>query len=359
MRVAIVHDALCVRGGAERVALWMARAFPDAPIFTSVYLPEQTFPEYRGMDVHVLPFARLIRTETQFKLLHPLWLLELQSLVFSRYDVVLSSSTYLAKYVRPGAAVRHAAYIYAPFRLLWKPEAYSPGSLPTRGLLEDAVRLIVPLLRRWDLARTRAIPRIATTCQNMAREIMHTYGRQAAVINPPVAIPAMPPVEERDDFFLCVGRLAPHKRFDLAVEACSRLKKRLIVAGDGPERERLQRLAGPTIQFLGRVSDETLHALYLKTRALIFPSYEDYGLVPLEAQARAAPVVAFGRGGVLETVKEGVSGIFFPSQDVDSLVDCLSKFEGLTFSTSQIREWARKFEPRVFIKGLQDFVQSP
>ena len=359
MRVAIVHDALCVRGGAERVALWMAKAFPKAPIFTSVYLPEQTFPEYRAMDVRVLPFAGLIRTEVQFKLLHPLWLFELRRLSFAGYDAVLSSSTYLAKYVHPRATVMHAAYIYAPFRLLWKPEAYSPGSLPARGILEDAVRLIVPLLRRWDLARTRAIPRIATTCRNMAGEIQQTYGRQANVIYPPVEMREIPRQEERDNYFLCVGRLASHKRFDLAVEACSRLKKRLIVAGDGPEMGRLQRLAGPTIEFVGRVSDEELHGLYLKTRALIFPSYEDYGLVPLEAQARGAPVLAFGRGGVLETVKEGESGIFFESQDADSLVNCITKFEELTFSAPRILEWVSNFEPQVFIRGLQDFVQSP
>jgi glycosyltransferase involved in cell wall biosynthesis len=359
MRVAIAHDALCVRGGAERVALWMAQAFPSAPVFTSVYLPEQTFPEYRGVDVRVLPLARLIRTETQFKLLHPLWLLELQRMDFSGYDVVLSSSTYLAKYIRPPASVMHAAYMYAPFRLLWKPEAYTPGSLPARGILEDTVRLMLPLLRRWDLARTKAIPRIATTCRNMAGEIMQTYGRSATVIYPPVEFPDMPLHNARDDFFLCAGRLAPHKRFDLAVEACSRLNKRLIVAGDGPERERLQRLAGPTVEFLGRVTDEVLHDLYLKTRALIFPSYEDYGLVPLEAQARAAPVIAFGRGGVLETVKEGVSGIFFRRQDVESLVDCLREFEGLTFSPPNIRQWAHKFEPQFFIRGLQDFVRAP
>ena len=358
MRVAIVHDALCVRGGAERVALWMAKAFPDAPIFTSVYLPEQTFPEYRRMDVRVLPLAGLIRTETQFKLLHPLWLFELLRLDFSAFDAVLSSSTYLAKYVQPRAPVMHAAYIYAPFRLLWKPDAYSPGSLPAGGILEDAVRLIVPLLRRWDLARTKAIPRIATTCRNMAGEIMQTYGRQAAVIYAPVEIPEMPMRGERDDFFLCVGRLASHKRFDLAVEACSRLEKRLIVAGDGPEMERLQRRAGPTIQFVGRVSDQELHALYLRARGLIFPSYEDYGLVPLEAQARACPVIAFGQGGVLETVKEGISGIFFPRQDVDSVVNCLVEFEELTFSAARIREWVRRFEPQVFINSLQDFVQS-
>ena len=358
MRVAIVHDALCVRGGAERVALWMARAFPDAPIYTSVYLPDQTFPEYKSLDVRALPFAGSIRNETQFKLLYPLWFLELPGIDFSEFDVVLSSSTYLAKFIRPASGVRHAAYIYAPFRLLWKPEAYREGSLPASGVFERLVRSMVPLLRRWDQARTRAIPSIATTCKHMAEQIMRDYGRAASVIYPPVEIPDVSQPQAREDYFLCVGRLTSHKRVDLAVEACSRLGKRLIVVGDGPEREHLQRLAGPSVEFLGRVSDEALQQLYLKAAALIFPSHEDYGLVPLEAQAHGVPVIAFGQGGVLETVKDGVSGIFFSTQDVDSISGCLQSFDARRFPSGQIRDWARRFDAEGFINSLQDFVYA-
>ena len=358
MRVAIVHDALCVRGGAERVALWMARTFPDAPIYTSVYLPGNTFPEYKALDVRALPFARLIRDETQFKLLYPLWLLEMQGIDFSQFDVVLSSSTYLAKFIHPASGVRHVAYIYAPFRLLWKPEAYRQGSLPASGVFESVVRSVVPLLRRWDQARTRAIPRVATTCQHMAEQIMRDYGRSASVIYPPVEIPDFARPRARENYFLCVGRLVSHKRVDLAVEACTRLGRRLIVVGDGPERERLERLAGPSVEFLGRVSDEALQRLYMKAGALIFPSHEDYGLVPLEAQAYGLPVIAFGQGGVLETVRDGVSGVFFARQDVNSLTNCLQDFDARRFPEKQILDWVRRFDAAGFIAGLRDFVYA-
>jgi glycosyltransferase involved in cell wall biosynthesis len=358
MRVAIVHDALCVKGGAERVALWMARAFPEAPIFTSVYLPEGTFPEYKALDVRALPFAGHIHSESQFKLLYPLWFLELQRLDFSEFDVVLSSSTYLAKYIRPAPGVRHIAYLYAPFRLLWKPEAYRRGSLPGSDVFEQLVRGIVPILRRWDQARTTAIPKLVTTCQNMAEEIMRNYGRSASVAYPPVEIPNLPKSSGREDYLLCVGRLVSHKRVDLAVQACTRLGRRLIVVGDGPEREHLERLAGACIEFRGRVSDDELQRLYTKARGLIFPSYEDYGLVPLEAQAHGVPVIAFGQGGVLETVKEGVSGIFFSRQDVDAITGCLEAFDSRHYPEGQIREWVSRFAPPTFIARLRDLVDA-
>jgi glycosyltransferase involved in cell wall biosynthesis len=336
----------------------MARAFPDAPIYTSVYLRENTFPEYKALDVRPLPLAGFIRDETQFKLLYPLWLFELPRIDFSGFDVVLSSSTYLAKFIRPASGVRHVAYIYAPFRLLWKPEAYRQGSLPASGVFENLVRTVVPVLRRWDQARTRAIPRIATTCQHMAAQIMRDYGRSATVIYPPVEIPGFSKPQPREDYFLCVGRLMSHKRVDLAVEACSRLGRRLIVVGDGPEREHLERLAGPSVEFLGRVSDAALEQLYLKAAALIFPSHEDFGLVPLEAQAHGVPVIAFGEGGVLETVKDGVSGIFFATQDIDSISRCLRSFDGRRFPEGPIREWARTFDGQGFTARLMDFVYA-
>jgi glycosyltransferase involved in cell wall biosynthesis len=350
---------LCVRGGAERVALWMTRVFPDATIYTSVYLPASTFAEYKDLNVRVLPFAKAIRSETQFKLLYPLWLAELQFLDFSGFDVVLSSSTYLAKFIRLKSGVGHAAYLYAPFRLLWKPGEYSQESLPTPQSLGPVIRAIVPLLRQWDQARTKRIPKIATTCNHMADEIRNNYDMPATVIYPPVEIPettSMP--DQRDDYFLCVGRLISHKRIDLAVQACNRLGKRLIVAGDGPERASLEKLAGASIQFVGRVGDEELKSLYVKARGLIFPSYEDFGLVPLEAQAYGVPVLAFGQGGVLETIKDGVSGMFFPRQDLDSLMDGLRDFERRRFPASQIREWVRAFDVASFASKLQDFVYS-
>ena len=358
MRIAIVHDALCVSGGAERLVLWMAKAFPDAPIYTSVYLPDGTFPEYRKLDVRTLPFAGGIRTERQFKLLFPLWLSLIQRLDFHEYDVVLSSSTYLAKYIRPAAAVRHACYLYAPFRLLWKPESYSAGSLPTPESTQGLVKGISSLMRRWDVKRTQAIPVLATSCQNMVNEIQRVYNRQAVILYPPVELPVEPVSTDREDYYLSVSRLISHKRVDVAVEACNRLNRKLIVVGDGPERQKLEQMAGPTVSFTGRISDAALQDLYRKARGLIFPSYEDYGIVPLEAQAWGVPVIAFGRGGSLETVQEGTSGVFFNQQEVSSLVAALEGFERSSFDPQRIRQWVTRFNVERFITDLKEFVAS-
>jgi glycosyltransferase involved in cell wall biosynthesis len=358
VRIAIVHDALCVAGGAERLVLWMAKAFPGAPIYTSVYLPAGTFPEYRQLDVRTLPFARFIRSEKQFKLLYPLWLYLIQRLDFSDYDVVLSSSTYLAKFITPAQGVKHACYLYAPFRLLWKPGSYSAESLPTPKAASGLVKWIVPLLRRWDLRRTSAIPQLATSCRNMADEIQKVYGRASTILYPPVELPAEVPDREGTDYYLSVSRLISHKRVDLAVKACVQTGRKLVVVGDGPERAMLDQMAGEGISFAGRVNDEQLRDLYRGAKGLIFPSYEDYGIVPLEAQAWGVPVIAYGKGGSLETVQEGVSGIFFERQEVDSLVDALNRFEAASFDPQQIRRWVSRFDVDGFVRGLQKFVAN-
>jgi glycosyltransferase involved in cell wall biosynthesis len=355
-QIAIVHDALCVGGGAERVVLWMAKAFPNSPIFTSVYLPTQTYPEFKNLDVRVLPFSRFIRNERQFKLLYPFWLLELQRINFKEYDFVLSSSTYLAKFIKPYFPERHRAYIYAPFRLLWKPESYNPESLPTPRIFTKTVTWLSPNLRRWDIRNTQRIPKIATTCRNMADEIAKRYHRPSEVIYPPISIADYSLSEQRGDYFLSVSRLISHKRVDLAIKACNQLKEKLIVVGDGPERKSLERMAGNTIQFTGKVSDAQLKLLYRDSKALIFPSHEDFGIVPLEAQACGKPVIAFGRGGVLETVKEEETGLFFKEQETGALVSCMEEFKKRKFDQHRIREWVIRFDIQSFITKLNNFV---
>ena len=359
MRIAIVHDALCVSGGAERMVLWLAKAFPQAPVYTSVYLQANTFEGFKALQVNTLPFSRLVKSERQFKLLYPLWYALIQREDFSNFDAVLSSSTYLAKFIRPTSTVRHACYLYAPFRLLWKPESYTPESLPTRGAITSLVKWVTPLLRRWDLKRTREIPKLATTCRNMANEIHKVYNMQAQVIYPPVEIPPQMAIEKGGEYYLSVSRLISHKRVDLAVKACTRLGRQLLVVGDGPERALLEQMAGPTVRFVGRASDEEVQRLFSRARGLIFPSYEDYGIVPLEAQAWGVPVIAFGKGGVLETVKENVSGVFFERQEEDSLVEGIRRFESSRFDAHLIRDWAGEFNGERFIDQVQQFVQAP
>jgi glycosyltransferase involved in cell wall biosynthesis len=356
MRIAIVHDALCVAGGAERLALRMAQTFPDAPVFTSVYLPDQTFHEFRNLDVRILPFANRIKSEEQFKSFLPLWFFLIRRLDFKDFDVVLSSSTYLAKYIRPAKSAVHKSYIHAPFRLLWKTESYTPDSIPNPNLFRPILKLTLPFLRNLDRRLTRQIPEIATSCNNVAREIETIYKRTPAIINPPISIAEYPLSTKPGEYYLSVSRLISHKRVDIAVQACTHLHKKLIVVGDGPERKNLEQLAGESVHFVGRVSDDELKYLYIDSKALIFPSCEDYGIVPLEAQACGRPVIAFGQGGVLETVQDEKTGLFFQEQTVDSLEKCIQRFENMEFHAKEIRRWSTKFDFEIFKNSLQEFV---
>jgi glycosyltransferase involved in cell wall biosynthesis len=355
-RIAIVHDALVNTGGAERTMTYMCETFPEAPVFTSVYLPERTYPEFRARQVHVLPGARWVHAEQRAKQLLPLWFLGFRQLDLSSFDVVLSSTTFAAKYICPPVQTRHACYCYAPFRLLWKPETYSPDSLPfNSGLLW----LIRPLLRRLDFQVMQAIPRIATSCRNMVAEIYACYRREARVIHPPIRLSDYQVGARTGDYYLSVSRLMSHKRIDLAVQGCQQLGRRLVVVGYGPELPKLEALSDQTIQFVGRVTDAKLRELYTNCRAIIFPSHEDYGLVPLETQASGRPVIAFAAGGVLETVVENQTGVFFKEQTVEAVVEAIQRFEKMQFNPQAIRHAVQRFDVEYFKCALRDFVLSP
>lgn len=353
-RVAIVHDALCVAGGAERVALWMLEAFPEAKFFTSVYLPNNTFAGFMTKSINALPNSGFVKSEKQFKLSYLYWLSQIQKIDFSNFDLVLSSSTYLAKYIKVPKGVKHISYLHAPFRLLWKPNSYYSSSLPIPIFLMPLIKLLLPRLRSWDKQKTGLLQTIVTNSQNMQREISNVYDRDSSIIYPPVDIDAYPVQEKIDDYYIIVGRQISHKKFDIVIEACNRLNKHLVVVGDGPERISLQKIAGPTISFLGRLSDTELKEVLSKSRALIFPSHEDFGIVPVEAQACGVPVIAYGEGGALETVNEYVSGVFFKEQTAHSLMEKIVEFEKLQFSSHKIRSGVEKFDITHFISALQN-----
>lgn len=359
-RVAIVHDALVNAGGAERVATFLCEAFPDAPLYTSAYLPDRTFDEFRTRDVRVLPGAARARSETRAKRMLPLWILGFRQLDLRDYDVVLSSTTFAAKHIRPPRSVRHVSYCYAPFRLLWKPAAYEPSSLPVGRLAQGAIALARPALRAWDRAAMDRVSAIATTCRNMARAIAQCYDREAEIIYAPVRLSEYRigpgPNDGPEEYYLTVSRLVSHKRVDLAVRACRELGRRLIVVGDGPELERLRALGGEQVTFAGLVDRPTLVGLYAGCRALLFCSEEDYGLAPIEAQASGRPVIAYGAGGALETVTEDRSGIFFGEQTTESLVDAMLRFERHTFDPVRVRESVARFDVEPFTRHVRDFV---
>ena len=355
-RVAIVHDALVNSGGAERVVTFMCEAFPEAPLYTSVYLPDRTFSEFRGRSIRVLPGARWASTEASAKRLLPLWVLGFRQLDLRAYDVVLSSTTFAAKHIQPPDGVRHMSYCYAPFRLLWKPEAYESSSVPLGRIAMGAIDLARPALRAWDRAAMRRVSAIATTCQNMAQAIAACYQRTARVIYAPVRLADYAVAAHDGDYYLTVSRLISHKRVDIAVQACRELGRRLVVVGDGPELERLRALGGGQVTFAGLVGRQALIDLYAGCRALLFCSDEDYGLAPIEAQASGRPVLAYQAGGALETIIDGQSGMFFPEQTFESLKDTIVRFERESFDPQAVRQSVARFDVALFTRDLRDFV---
>jgi glycosyltransferase involved in cell wall biosynthesis len=357
-RIAIVHDALAVPAGSEKVALALSNIFPEAPLYTSVYLPEKTFPEFKTKNVIPLPFSKIARTEKQFKSLYPLWLLEFSLRKLSEYDLILSSANYLAKFINLPSSTTHICYLHNPIRFLWKPEVYSEKSIPFGKLGLSLIHLLLPQLRNYDIQKTQKIDHIITNSLNIASQIKEIYHQRADVIYPPVDVNSYFIADSIRDYYLYAGRLISHKRVDVAIRACNRLKRKLVIAGDGLERAELEKIAGDSIQFVGRVTDEQLKELYAECKALIFPSDEDFGLVPVEAQAAGRPVIALRAGGALETVIENETGIFFDKQEENSLVDAILRFEKRTFDPRAIKQYAMRFDMSEFQRQIIEYVSK-
>jgi glycosyltransferase involved in cell wall biosynthesis len=357
-KIAILGDALVVSGGAERVTLFLSDIFPDAPIYTSVYLPENTCQEFKGRHIITMPLSARVKNERQFKRLFPWWFLNFANLDLKGFDIIISSSSYLAKFINPPPGVVHICCLQNPFRLLWKQSEYSQES-STVGLASmAAIKLVLPLARKVDIAKTRRIQHVLANSQNMARQIRQIYGIEPDLVYPPVdmnrfSISGMP-----GDYYLYAGRLVSHKRADLAIQVCNLLKRRLIVAGDGLERAALEKLAGATVEFTGRVSDERLRQLYMNCRALLFPNDDDFGLVPVEVQACGRPVIAYRSGGALETVLENQTGVFFDQQSVEALREAVLGFEKMEFSPALIRKNVMRFDQAVFAGKMRGYVEN-
>jgi glycosyltransferase involved in cell wall biosynthesis len=346
-KIAIIHDAFAVRGGAEKVAYFMSKVFPEAPVYTTVYLRDKTFEELKDVKIKSHFLSKLVQNEKQFKRLYPIWFLQMRSLHLNKFDYVLSSSTYLAKFIHTPKNGKHISYLHAPFRLIWNRQSYSDGSLPLNSFFMKVVDKLIPYLQKKDLHYTQKIDKLVTNSKNMQLSIEKIYQRDSTIIHPPIEINQYY-IDTPEDFYLCVGRLISHKRIDLVIKGCNQLKRKLVIVGDGLEKMNWVAVAGETIQFVNNVDDRTLKKLFASCKALIFPSNEDFGIVPIEVQASGRPVIAFKAGGVLETVTDGVSGVFFNNQSVDDIIQAIEKFEKLDFSSDEIRSSVEKFDFEVF-----------
>ncbi len=368
MKLAIVHDALVNLGGAERVVGILHELFPEAPIYTSVYLAERTHASLRRADIRPTFLQKVVRSEPQLKLLFPLTYLAMRRLDLSGYDVVLSSSTFCAKNVAPPAGARHICYCYSFFRPAWEFDQYV-AAYDWNRLAKAALRPLFAGFRGLDYRAAQQPHRLVTLSHHAARKIERAYGRKPSVVYPPVDVARYPLASRSEDYYLVVSRLMPYKRIDIVAEAFRRLGQRLKIVGAGPDLERLKALAGPSVEFLGGVSEETLVDYYARCRCLVFPGEEDFGLVPLEAHACGKPVIALGRGGALETVvavndpdraarpAREATGVFFYEQTAEAVIAAVRLFESLEFSAPAIRERAWHFDKIQFQRELVSFIE--
>lgn len=357
-RVAIVHDWLTNMGGAERVVVAMKQAFPQADIFTSVYKEGSI----TGLSTPVrTSFLQKWPLATRKHQLYPtLRPLAFESFNFSGYDVVISSSSAEAKGIITPTETLHIGYIHTPTRYYWSHyQEYLDN--PGFGALNPMVRLFLPRFikarKRWDFASAQRPDILLANSREVQGRIKRYYKRTSQVLNPPVDIDRFiaKPVT-RGDYYLVVSRLVPYKRVDLAIEACNKLNRRLIVVGGGPEGKRLAKLAGPTIEFVGGLSDNQVDELYLGCRGFIFTAEEDFGITPVEAMSAGKPVVAFGRAGSAETVVDQLSGIHFASQTVDAVASAIERLEASEWDHEAIRTVARRYSQDNFVAELKAIV---
>ena len=324
-RVALVHDWLNQIGGAENVLETLVGMYPGAPVFTSMYAPEVMPAAYRQWDIRTTFMQRLPGVTTRHQAYMPIYPLAFSRVDLRGYDLVLSNKSGFCHGVPVPDGATHICYCLTPTRFLWQYEAVpaARGAEPGGGSGPEAA---VALLRKWDYAAAQRVHHFIAISTEIRERIRRFYGRDSTIIYPPADIARFRPNgEPPGDYFLAGGRLIPYKRTDLAVRACSELGLRLLVFGDGRDRAELERMAGPTVTFLGRVSWDELAQLYAGAKAFIFPGLEDFGIAPVEAQAAGRPVIAFAGGGALDTVIPGETGEFFTEQTVESLKAVLDR----------------------------------
>lgn len=357
-RVAIAHDYLTQRGGAERVVLTLMKAFPEAPVHTTLYDPEGTYPEFAGADIHTSPLNRIGPLRRDHRLALPL-LAPAASRMRIDADVVVASSSGWAHGFDTGEGTRTVVYCHNPARWLYQTEEYLGGQA-WRSPLGPPLLALRPALRRWDRRQARDVDVYLANSRVVQQRIATTYGRRAELLPPPHGMDASAPrepVPELADwepgYALVVSRLLPYKNVDAVIEAVRGTRRRLVVVGRGPEEARLRATMPDNVRLLGGLSDARLRGVYAGAGLLVAASHEDFGLAPLEAAAFGVPAVALRGGGFLETVLEGSTGIFFDRPEPDQIAAALTVAESHPWDAGSVRARAEEFGEARFIARIR------
>ena len=361
MKIAIVHDYLNQFGGAERVVCELAGLYPEAPIYTSIYNPDTTWPELKDATIHTSWLQHLPFSHKYFKLLLPFYPSVFGGLKVSGCDVIISSSSSFAKGVQTDEETIHICYCHSPTRFLWfyddyvRKERYADT---IKRLPFPLIGLMVYMLRNWDLVACHRPDYYIANSVAVQGRIRKIYHRDSCVIHPPVDVERFQVSMLDEGYYLVVSRLNAYKRIDLVVQAFNELSLPLVIVGDGSHRRVLEKMAGPNIHFKGRLSDREVTRYIEGCRAFIFPGEEDFGITPLEANACGKPVIAYASGGALDSIREGLNGVFFHAQTVPDLKEAVRASREMDWDPKAIRAHAEGFSPKVFQQKIEQFVRQ-
>jgi len=361
MKVALSHDWLTGMRGGEYVLEAISEMFPAAELFTLISIPGKVSARLEAIPTHVSWFRWIPGAETKYRTLLPLMPAAIASLNVDDFDLIVSSSHCVAKGVRKRKDAVHVSYVHAPMRYMWArfDEYFGPGQAPFHIRL--AAHLCRPFLQSWDrrVSNPRRVDQLVANSTYIARQVHDAYKREPRVVHPFVDISRFGAARRPGSKYLIVGAFAPYKRIDLAIEAFNRLKLPLQIVGTGQDEKKLRAIAGPTIEFLGALSNEEIAVLYSTCKAFVFPGAEDFGITPLEAMCAGAPVIAFAEGGAMETVTER-TGVFFAPQTVESMTDAILKIEKGTvlIRESDCRERATMFSRDRFQRELAAVIRQ-
>lgn len=372
LRVAIVHHWFISRAGGERVVDTIASIFPAADLFT-LFLDKEKIPPAllkRKITTSFLDKSRFARRAHRHFL--PFYPLAVETLDLSGYDLVITSDSGPMKGVLTDPESTHICYCHSPMRYLW--DGHSAYRRQMSPLTQAIFGLASHYVRNWDYAAAQRVDHFIANSNYVAGRIRKYYRRDSTIIHPPINTSQSFLAAKHDDYYLAVGRLVPYKRTDILIDACYKLGRRLVLVGDGPEMRRLKKRSRQNVEFLGEVDEVELRSVYARCRALLFAADEDFGMVPLEAQSYGRPVIAFGKGGSLETVvgaypplseretgaATGITGVFFPEQTADSLARAILSFESAEeiFVPEQIQLHARRFDTAIFVDRIRKYISG-
>ncbi len=358
MKVAIIHYWLVGMRGGEKVIEALCDMYPQADIYTHVYVPEMMSEKIRAHRIFPTFINALPRAPRMYKTYLPLMPLALEQLDLRDYDLIISSESGPAKGVIVPAHAVHVCYCHTPMRYIWN--MYQDYRKSAGFVARMLMPPLTHYLRMWDVTSAARVDSFVANSTTVASRIHRYYGADSVVIHPPVDTSAFASVtpSELGDFYLMAGELVSYKRPDLAVRAFNEMKRKLVVIGGGEMLEELRRIAEPHVSILGPQPFDVLKSHYARCRALIFPGEEDFGMVPVEAMASGRPVIAFGRGGATETVRDGVTGVFFDEQSTEAIISAVQKLAEMPIDSLKIVEHAQQFGRDPFLRQMRAHIDG-